>query len=317
MESDGFRITYEEERVLIFYANIVTLSYLFSGTPRDIKQFTIWSVINNSSDMDPDLRRLMNAYAKYVRPYWVHRGTTSLETVIPQPEYDEWTTWFFVNSVGSVNFKPRNVVCQAMTKFAKLDDLWLTDEAKMNRRKVEQETNVKRLINLLEISRPQDSLEKIVPIALKQRNQNYFGNSKAVADEFALNHGGIEKVEEFCDKMNLKNVKTLKRRVQNRNVKNIINRPRIRFADIQSGNEMAIIQVSQLVQSQRWPGLAILNNSLHGRALLATDVFEKGDVVLDYHGKEISMQEDDAIMENQENSRSNYLFRVQRYKVRF
>ena len=311
LEKDPFKVPTEDERILIFYANIVSWTSHCLQTPRDIASFTIFHLIN-TEDGSESTRRLLNAYAKYVRPYWMHRGAHSLDTVVSFEEYDELTTWLFVNSAGTVNFKTRNVVGQAMTKFEKLDESNLLLSTDL------QVTNVQRLIDQLQVTIPNASREALTPIARKQQNQHYFAKRNARATEIAETYGNgdDEVVDKFCEGKGMKRgVKTIKRQMSSRKIKNLVDRPRISMAAVKSKDEMAIVQVSQLVQSQKWPGLTIMNSSAYGRALIATDIFEMGDILLDYHGKEISLEEDDAIMEDPSSMRSSYIFRVARYKM--
>ena len=73
---------------------------------------------------------------------------------------------------------------------------------------------------------------------------------------------------------------------------------------------LCLLQIAQLVESQQWPGLAIQNSiDGRGRGVVATEYFHQGDVVLDYHGKQISLEEDAAIIA-EEDDRSCYLFQV-------
>lgn len=77
---------------------------------------------------------------------------------------------------------------------------------------------------------------------------------------------------------------------------------------------LILLQIAQLVETQKWPGLAIQNSiGAHGRGVVATDNFLVGDILLDYHGKQISLAEDAAIMAEEddgEKDRSCYLFKV-------
>lgn len=74
---------------------------------------------------------------------------------------------------------------------------------------------------------------------------------------------------------------------------------------------MSLLQIAELVDTQRWPGLEIQNSiGSRGRGVVATDYFRKGDILLDYHGKQISLEEDAEIMANEDDNRSCYLFKV-------
>ena len=139
--------------------------------------------------------------------------------------------------------------------------------------------------------------------------------AKAEKIEETYGKGDGKTVDRFCDAQGEKYAKSLKRHMSRRNIKNSMDRPRISFEAVKSNDGLAREQLFDLVKSQKWPGLTVANNTAHGRAIIATDVFEIGDILLDYHGKEISLEEDERIRSDQGTLHSDYLFRVTKYDM--
>ena len=139
---------------------------------------------------------------------------------------------------------------------------------------------MQRLKDMLEVTMPYASCEASFPIAKKQKTDTIL--QKKMRSKGYCRYIW-KKRRRRCLRVLRRNWYEMVEDPQT-NIKKLLGRRTIFIAAVKSNDKIAIVQVSQLVHNQKWTELAVMNNSAHGRSIMATDVFERGIILLGYHG---------------------------------
>lgn len=115
----------EEQRIFVFHAAVANWYKRF--TSQAIRDLSVYDFVNHQPGSIMNLRYsqvmltdwdawLLTAYFTSVRPAFIHRNSIAPPRVLIFEEFKVITSSFFINSSGSSDFKPSNIVLQFVEK---------------------------------------------------------------------------------------------------------------------------------------------------------------------------------------------------------